>query len=301
MRTTRLAALVVIFFIAAVGYGQSNRTFVSAGNGDDLAACTRIAPCRSFSRAASLTNAGGELVALDSGGYGPFSISQDLSVAIPDGVYAGVTATGTADGIVVSGGSRVLLKGLTINITGTGTGIHFNGGVKLVVDRCVIQGGVRGVWVDGFVFGGLSATVVRSVFLGNGTGVTSGASNAATWATIDACTFINCGTGVSGGPHARMFLSNSTLTDSSVGAEVTFNSRMVIENCRFGNNGTGVQSASSDMNIFGTVRISSSTITASGTAGLVQSGFGLVYSRGNNTFEENTNDTQGTITPFSGK
>src|SRR5262245_6327741 len=44
------------------------RTFVS-GSGSDANACSRTAPCRTFTQALSQTSAGGEVVVLDSAGY----------------------------------------------------------------------------------------------------------------------------------------------------------------------------------------------------------------------------------------
>jgi hypothetical protein len=56
---------------------------------------------RSISIAISKTLAGGEVVALDSGGYGTFSISFSITIVAPPGVYAGISAT-TGNAISIS-------------------------------------------------------------------------------------------------------------------------------------------------------------------------------------------------------
>jgi len=91
------------------------RTFVSAKTGSDSANCSRTSPCRTFNRAISLTSPGGEVVALDSGGYGAVTISQAVTLEAPDGVYAGMTVS-AGDGITVAAGASdvIVLRGLTV-------------------------------------------------------------------------------------------------------------------------------------------------------------------------------------------
>ena len=66
-----------------------------------LLACSLAFPCRSFDAAIAQTLLGGEVIVLDSAGYGPAVISQSVSIIAPPGVYGGVTVfSGT--GLVVS-------------------------------------------------------------------------------------------------------------------------------------------------------------------------------------------------------
>src|SRR5437870_11556491 len=69
----------------------AQRTFVSAATGNDANPCTRTAPCRNFAAAIAQTASGGEVVVLDSGGYGTVTINQAVSLIAPSGVYAGIT------------------------------------------------------------------------------------------------------------------------------------------------------------------------------------------------------------------
>ena len=117
---------------------QATRTWVS-GVGDDANPCSRTAPCRTFAGAIPKTAAGGEINALDPGGFGAVTITK--SIIIDGGnMLAGVLVSGT-NGIVVSAAptDRVVLRGLDINGIGTGVnGIRFLAGASLHVERCTI-------------------------------------------------------------------------------------------------------------------------------------------------------------------
>src|ERR671934_1739865 len=91
------------------------RTFVST-SGSDANPCDRATPCRSFGAAIANTTAGGEVIVLDSGGYGPVTITKAVSIIAPPGIYAGITAL-SGDAIDVSAGTsdKVTLRGLTLN------------------------------------------------------------------------------------------------------------------------------------------------------------------------------------------
>ncbi len=68
----------------------AQRTFV-ASSGADTNSCAITQPCRSFASAIALTAAGGEVIVLDSAGYGPVTITQSVSIIAPPGVYAGIS------------------------------------------------------------------------------------------------------------------------------------------------------------------------------------------------------------------
>ena len=99
----------------ATASAQAPRTFVS-GLRSDSNPCTRTAPCRNFAQAISQTSPGGEVVVLDSAGYGAFTITQAVSITAPPGVYAGISVF-SGDGITITAGGSdtVILRGLTLN------------------------------------------------------------------------------------------------------------------------------------------------------------------------------------------
>src|SRR5438128_3428575 len=141
--------LLLLFFSASLAYGQSQRTFVSAHTGSDANPCGPTAPCRSFGAAMALTLSGGEIIVLDSGGYGVVTIDKSVSIISPAGVYAGVSAfSGTA--ITINTASlTVVLEGLTLNGLGATDGIGYTQGGTLYVKRCVITGFTT-VGIDSF-------------------------------------------------------------------------------------------------------------------------------------------------------
>src|ERR1700747_3462028 len=97
------AVLYAILLFPVAASAQLSRTAVSI-NGLDTNPCSVASPCRSFNKAISQTKSTGEVVALDSGGYGPFAVDRAITVQAAPGVYAGVTAS-SGDGIDINAGS----------------------------------------------------------------------------------------------------------------------------------------------------------------------------------------------------
>src|SRR5438067_11312068 len=91
------AVLTAHFSLAA------QRTFV-ASSGNDANPCTRDLPCRSFATAIASTSPNGEVVALDSAGYGPFTVTQSVAIIGAPGVHAAITVP-SGNGIAVSAGA----------------------------------------------------------------------------------------------------------------------------------------------------------------------------------------------------
>jgi hypothetical protein len=124
---------------------QAPRTWVS-GLGDDANPCSRTAPCKTFAGAISKTAAGGEIDALDAGGFGALTITKAITIDGGGGQVASVLVSGT-NGIVVSAGAghTVTLRNLQINgLSGTPTGglngVQFLSGAALHIERCTIFG-----------------------------------------------------------------------------------------------------------------------------------------------------------------
>jgi hypothetical protein len=115
------------------------RTFVSSA-GSDAAPCTLSAPCRSFTAALVQTDANGEIVVLDSAGYGSVTIDKSVAITAPAGVYAGVSTPTGGTGITINGaGVRVVLRNLTIGPAAGGGDV----GVKFIQgDELHVEGGV---------------------------------------------------------------------------------------------------------------------------------------------------------------
>ena len=128
-----LAPLIVALAVAltaSAAQAAAQRTFVSP-NGFDTntsANCSLAAPCRSFGAAITVTNANGEIIVLDSAGYGAVVINKSVSIISPPGIYAGVSVLAGEGVTMNTAGIEVTLKGLTINGQGGTVGIHFTQG-----------------------------------------------------------------------------------------------------------------------------------------------------------------------------
>jgi hypothetical protein len=139
-----LAATPLAFAVQPAN-AQAPRTWVS-GLGDDANPCSRTAPCKTFAGAISKTAAGGEIDALDAGGFGALTITKAITIDGGGGQVASVLVSGT-NGIVVSAGAghTVTLRNLRINgVSGTPTGglngVQFLSGAALRIENCTIFG-----------------------------------------------------------------------------------------------------------------------------------------------------------------
>lgn len=131
-----LTALALV--LVAIPVHGAQRTFV-ASYGDDANTCSRAAPCRSFAIAAAATDDNGEIVVLDSAGYGAVTITQSLSIIAPPGVYAGISVF-SGDGVTINGiGASVVLRGLAINGQGGSGGIHVAQAATVRVEQCIVS------------------------------------------------------------------------------------------------------------------------------------------------------------------
>ena len=169
----RSFCLILLSLAALSAQATALRTFV-ASTGLDTNPCSRTSPCRSFAAALVETAPSGEIIVLDSAGYGPVTIGQSVSIISPASVYAGVTAT-SGDGIMISGTGQsdiVVLHGLTINGGGTGSvGVWAGDGTTSIaigevhVESCNIAGFSNGIVVspnsDSYLF--VSDTLVRGI------------------------------------------------------------------------------------------------------------------------------------------
>jgi len=128
-----------------VANAQATRTWVS-GVGDDANPCSRTAPCKTFAGAISKTAAGGEIDALDPGGFGGLTITKAITIDGGGGQVASVLVAGT-NGITVTAGVNgvVILRNIRINGLGHTAapginGISFVAGAALQVESCAIFG-----------------------------------------------------------------------------------------------------------------------------------------------------------------
>jgi len=303
-RRLALGSFLLAALFASAAEAQQ-RTFVS-GLGNDTNPCTRSSPCRTIAQALSLTVAGGEVVVLDSAGYGPFTITQAVTVQAPPGVYAGISVFSGA-GITVNAGvtDTVILRGLTVNNQGSnGDGIFAFAGGTLHVESCVVNGFSSGSGVDFSNPGTLE--VKDSILRGNSTGIFVGPPSGTAQAEIDHVSMNdNTGDGLDVLGGSKVTIRDSVASGNgnngfSVICSGATSAELNVEGCVVSSNTLGIVSTSSSTGV-ATVRVSNSTIT-NNSEGLHNSGSPAVFlSRGNNTVEGNTTNTDGTIGSYGAK
>jgi len=141
IRRSRAIAVVALSLLfptieaAAVGV---QRAFV-ASTGSDTANCQIATPCRSFGAAITKTLSGGEVIVLDSAGYGPVTVGTSVSIVAPPGVYAGISVV-SGNGITVEApAATVVLRGLSINGLGGTHGILAQHAARVQIENCVVS------------------------------------------------------------------------------------------------------------------------------------------------------------------
>ena len=138
MKRNRVSFALLVYSLLLPLSAQAQRTFVSAQHGSDANPCSVTSPCRTFTAAIAAVPAGGEVVVLDSGGFGAVTITQPVTIAAPAGVHAGIHVA-SGDAITVSAPGIVTLRGLVMN-GGPGNGIAVNSVGTLNVENCSITG-----------------------------------------------------------------------------------------------------------------------------------------------------------------
>jgi hypothetical protein len=256
-----VSALAVVFSVSANAGLQ--RTFVSTA-GDDAntsASCAPSAPCRTFAAALSVTNAGGEIVVLTSGGYGPATISQPV-VITAIGVNASIsTITGGANGLTINTTGNVTLIGL--NLHGEGVG---NDGI-LVQQVGFLR--LYNMLIENFTANGVDFEVSGKLAMynsavndnaSNGLAVNNGSANA--YVQNISFDHNSIGAGVSSG---QLVVADSVATNGTSGF-VSTGGTVTLVNDRAAFNGTGLQASGGGTLIFASCVIANNT-TAYNVAG----------------------------------
>src|SRR5260370_41084652 len=89
-----LGSLAIVLLGPTFLSAQASRTWVS-GVGDDANPCSRTAPCKTWAGAISKTAPGGEIDALDPGGFGAGTITKAITFDGGGGQVASALGSGT--------------------------------------------------------------------------------------------------------------------------------------------------------------------------------------------------------------
>jgi hypothetical protein len=298
MRTMKVLTVVLLW--AGLAGAQASRTWVS-GVGDDAFPCSRTAPCKTFAGAISKTAPGGEIDALDPGGFGALTITKAITIDGGGGQVASVLVSGT-NGIVVQAGPAdvVILRNLRFNGIGTGiNGIRWLAGKALTVENCDIFGFTNN-GIDIAKSDGGKAYVINTVVENNGvSGLQSRNTLNNVQTTVDNSHFINNQFGIASEDFSKMSVRHSdTSGNSSVGllseAVTAGPSLLDVYDSTSAHNNIGIQAGGSGV---------ASTVNITGLA-LFDNAQGIVNNAGGttNTFHNNFNTGTGlpngaTLTP----
>jgi hypothetical protein len=224
MSYSRLALRALLFAAAIFAFGgqaraQATRTWVS-GVGDDVNPCSRTSPCKTFAGAFSKTARGGEIDALDGGGFGTVTINKSMTI---DGSGAMASILGSSsNGIIInitdSGDTAksVRIRGLAINGASSGVqGIKIISAGNVSVENCVIDGFTDGISVAGGVQVFVRNTSIRN---NSGTGINVGAGSQLAMSEVNV--FFN-GTGLSSGGGSIISFKNNVIYSNKRDGEPT--------------------------------------------------------------------------------
>ncbi len=295
LRFTISAMALVVLAAAPAAQAQATRTWVS-GVGTDANPCSRTAPCKTFAGAMLKTAAGGEISALDPGGYGTINITKALTIN-GDGTLAGILSALTT-GVIVNAGvnDRVVLRNLSINGATNGTnGIRFLAGKSLVVDN---------VTISGFSTRGISMTVttnadlfVKDTHITKGpTGIFVTTTAGLARATLDNVYLQGLTNGVEGAANSRIQISDSVISGNASNGifASSGSSRINVNGCQVAfNDLAGINSSGAGA----IIRLSDNDIE-NNTSGITIGAGAFVESAGNNRVVGNTGSTAPNGTPI---
>jgi hypothetical protein len=237
----------------APAQAQASRTWVS-GVGDDANPCSRTAPCKTWAGAISKTANGGEIDALDPGGFGAVTITKSITLDGGGGQVASILVAAT-NGINISatGTDVIIIKNIRFQgLLGNGsnpanagqTAIKINTANMVVIENNEIYGfAVNGIQ-DARTTGGRLFVKNNTIFncANAGIVINGGAGAARIDAALDgnAISFAGTGIAAANSPHVtvkRTTVSNATANalDVETGATVVNFDDGIISN-----SGTGI-------------------------------------------------------------
>lgn len=288
--------------ILAVGFStgafaQATRTWVS-GVGDDVNPCSRTAPCKTFAGAISKTAEGGEIDALDPGGFGGVTITKAMTIEGTHGSGFGSILNASITGVVINitGGTHVndavvilrslYIQGASQSPSGTGAsrGVNYIKGARVFINDCHFENQTTS---------GITAnlTSAGALFVSDCDFENTNVAITAT-TTVNPLTLNVRNITVHGNTNGITTTSNTagTITESmfshilggnavSVGTGCTIN----VTHCHFSNNSTGVNASAGS-----TVRVNENeffdnTNALAGTMSSIRTG-------GNNRLGGNANE-----------
>ena len=306
-KLTCVFALTILFLLTGVvAQAQPARAFVSS-TGSDANDCSRSSPCRNFQRGHDAVTAGGEVVALDSAGYGAVNITKSVTIT-GEGVHAAATSPSTGGNVVTVNGAgiTVILRNIHVQSHPTsvsGAGISARNFAVLHIESCTVEANSNGFH---FFPSAADGTPTRELFIkdsilrnngDSGIALSNAADTGILNATIERTRMENNSFG------GAFRLSKVTLRDclasgnTFTGILAQAGSEVNVESCVATYNGNHGMAAFDG----GIIRVSHSTATNNTQFGFRNDGASTFESRENSTVRGNgLGNISGTITPISG-
>jgi hypothetical protein len=294
---------IAIFTLAfvSIAQGQATRTWVS-GVGDDANPCSRTAPCKTFAGAYSRTAGGGEIDALDPGGFGTLTIGKSITIDGGGGFVASVLGS-SAPGFTVNAATTDTIELTNLRINGINqTSFPGTIGIRIVAARgvhvlnCQIENwGTAGISDERSAGGYLeidNTTVMNTI--GNGISVNPASGSTSIHVHVaNSRVQRSTSNGILLGSNVQASIFNSVFTQNvsaGVFAQQTAGGAtdVNVDQCVVSNNVNGFQANTAGA----TIRVSNSTAIGNSILGAVAGG-GVVSSYGNN-------QTAGLTFPSSG-
>jgi hypothetical protein len=293
----------MLFAFAAPAFAQATRTWVS-GVGDDANPCSRTAPCKTFAGAISKTAAGGEINAIDPGGFGAVTITKSITID-GAGTQASILAANT-NGIIINGPAiAVTLRNLSIDgaNTTTGNGIRILQASAVNVDHVAVMnfGGAfpngRGITIETATSGVKVKVSDSSIYNLNSHGIHSVPTAGDVVLVVDNSSIARGGaSAIDLRERTTATIFRSALTDNRNGAGVTLElttATATISNSLLASNAVGV--GNEPAGGAPTVFLYGNTITRNTIAGL-RINSGSMTSLGNNVIRGNVGNEVPTTT-----
>ena len=322
-RRSLLATGVLAALLPLAANAASTRTHVSNAGSDANTAfsCDYAHPCRTFAAALTVTTPGGEILAIDSSGYGKVTIDRSVSIIAAPGVYAGI-GVGSGNGVTIAtAGVDVVLRGLTITGQGGSSGINMSAGNSLIVQDCTIRNFAPGNGL--YVSAAARVRLLDSLLQGNFSGARflSGSTVLVSGSRFIDNAISGFYAGASGaGLNTKVEIARSEASGNGVGfqiealsgsrVEVNIKDSVMSRNAHgvhsYGSGSTLVASVSGSLvsgnSTAGLFATSGAKLVAAGNAithngiGMAQSLAAVLQSTGDNILSDNATDTSGTIT-----
>jgi hypothetical protein len=259
-----IGAALSLWLPSAPAFAQATRTWVS-GVGDDVNPCSRTAPCKTWAGAISKTANGGEIDALDPGGFGGLTITKSITLDGGGGQVASTLVAGTNGITIAAQPTDVVtirnvrfdgLLGNGSNSANAGTnGINYISGQRVELRNVDIFG--FNTTAVNVALGASGTVLIDNCTLtndgSNGANAYVKVSTTAGFATvvISNCTFQgsnNAGNGVLAGNNAFVTISNSVFQTFANGGQTTGTGVLNVDTSLFANNGNALNASGGAIN-----------------------------------------------------